>query len=308
MTIAQMQYFVAVCEYGTISKSAEMLHISQPSISLAIKDLEEQFGVTLFERENKRLSLSQEGRHMYEVAKSILSQIDALEVQMKDLGKHQNQLCISVPIHTGMFLLNFFMTDFRKVHPDIHFVIRQYNAPMAFKALDDGSCDVAFIVDGEEKLPGNLEKRPVYRSEFVYCIHPDHPMAHWKKVHLIDIKNDPIILSQENSYMSKLLKNEFYKVNAVPNILMYGVQLSLIQDLVSSGQAGTFLIRELAQTWPKTISIPLGENIPITFSVAWRKDKVHNKRIHTLVEHILSQTPLNQSVLETVSPSPSVTS
>ena len=60
MTITQMQYFVAVCEYGTISKSAEMLHISQPSISLAIKDLEEQLGVTLFDRENKRFQLSQE--------------------------------------------------------------------------------------------------------------------------------------------------------------------------------------------------------------------------------------------------------
>ena len=64
MTITQMQYFVAVCEYGTISKSAEILHISQPSISLAIKDLEEQFGVILFERENKRLVLSEEGKHM----------------------------------------------------------------------------------------------------------------------------------------------------------------------------------------------------------------------------------------------------
>lgn len=293
MTISQMQYFVAVCEYGTISKSAEMLHISQPSISLAIKDLEEQFGVTLFERENKRLLLTQEGKHMYEVSKRILTQIDTLEVQMRDLGKHQNQLCISVPIHAGMFLLNLFMTDFRRMHPDIHFVIRQYNAPMAFKTLDDGSCDVAFIVDGEEKLPGNLEKRPVYHSEFVYCLHPDHPLAKQDKINLLDIKNDPIILSQENSYMSRILKTEFYKINAVPNILMYGVQLSLIRDLVSSGQAGTFQIRELADTWSGIVSVPLTEKIPITFSVVWRKDKFHNKKTHTLIEHILAKAEEN---------------
>ncbi len=289
MTITQMQYFVAVCEYGTISKSAEMLHISQPSISLAIKDLEEQFGVTLFDRENKRFQLSQEGRYMYETAKSILNQINALEVQMRDLGKHQNQLCISVPILTGMFMLNLFMNDFRKTHPDIPFIIRQYNSPKAFKSLDDGSCDVAIIVDGE-KLPGNLVKKPIFQSEFVFCVNQNHPLASEDSLHLVDIKNDPIVLSQENSYMAKILKAEFYKANSVPNILMYGVQLSLIRDLVCSGQAGTFLIKELADTWPEVSVIPLKEKIPITFSLVWRKDRFLNKKTNILIEHILSKT------------------
>lgn len=289
MTITQMQYFVAVCEYGTISKSAEMLHISQPSISLAIKGLEEQFGVALFDRENKRFQLSQEGKYMYEVIKDILTQIDALEVQMTDLGKHRNQLCISVPILTGMFMLNFFMNDFRKTYPDIHFVIRQYNSPMAFKSLDDGSCDVAIIV-GEEKLPGNLEKRSIFCSEFVFCINPDHPLAKEEAINLVDLKNDPIILSQENSYMSKILKTEFYNANSVPNILMYGVELSLIQNLVSSGQAGTFLIKELADTWPEIVTVPLKKKIPITFSLVWRKDKFRNRKTRTLIEHILSRS------------------
>ncbi|MGN0372683.1 MAG: LysR family transcriptional regulator, partial [Enterocloster sp.] len=269
MTITQMQYFVAVCEYGTISKSAEMLHVSQPSVSLAIKDLEEQFGVALFDRQNKRFQLTQEGKYMHEVAKDILRQINALEVQMTDLGKHRNQLCISVPIFTGMFLLNLFMDDFRESHPDIRYIIRQYNSPKAFNALDDGSCDVAIIVDGD-KLPGNLEKKPVFRSEFVFCATPDHPLAKEEAIGLLDLKNNPIILSQENSYMAKQLKKEFYNANMVPNILMYGVQMSLIRDLVSSGQAGTFLIKELADTWPEIVTVPLKEKMPISFSLVWR--------------------------------------
>lgn len=294
MTITQMQYFIAVCEYGTISKSAEMLHISQPSISLAIKGLEEEFGVTLFDRENKRFQLSQEGEYMYEVAKDILTQINALEVQMTELGKHRNQLCISVPILTGMFMLNFFMNDFRETHPDIHFIIRQYNSPKAFKSLGDGSCDVAIIVD-EEKLPGNLEKKPIFSSEFVFCINPEHPLAKEESINLVDLKNDPIILSQENSYMAKILKKEFYNANSVPNILLYGVQLSLIRNLVSSGQAGTFLIKELADTWPEIVTVPLKEKIPITFSLVWRKDKFRNKKTHTLIEHILSRANLDSA-------------
>lgn len=288
MTITQMQYFVAVCEYGTISKSAETLHISQPSISLAIKDLEEQFGVTLFDRENKRFQLTQEGRYMYEVTKNILNQINALEVQMRDLGKHQNRLCISVPILTGMFMLNLFMNDFRKTHPDIQFIIRQYNSPHAFKSLDDGSCDVAIIVDGE-KLPANLEKKQIFESEFVFCVNSAHPLAEKESIHLVELKHDPIVLSQENSYMAKILKTEFYKANSVPNILMYGVQLSLIRDLVCSGQAGTFLIKELADTWPEVSVIPLKEKIPITFSLVWRKDKFLNKKANTLIKHILAR-------------------
>lgn len=287
MTITQMQYFVAVCEYGTISKSAEILHISQPSISLAIKDLEEQFGVTLFERENKRLVLSEEGKYMYSVTKGILKQINSLEVQISDLGKHRNQICISVPILAGSFLLRFFMKDFHRQYPDFRFITRQFITPKALKALDEGSCDMAIMVD-EEKLPKSLEKRPIYCSEFVFCVNPDHPLAHESSLDLTDLVNEPVILSQENSYMTKILKSEFYKTNAVPNILMYGVQLSLIRDMVSSGQASTFLIKELADSCPDMVSIPLTQKIPITFSLVWRKDKFLNKKTQTLIEHILS--------------------
>lgn len=287
MTITQMQYFVAVCEYGTISKSAEILHISQPSISLAIKDLEEQFGVILFERENKRLVLSEEGKHMYAVTKDILKQISSLEVQMTDLGKHRNQICISVPILTGSFLLKFFMKDFHKQYPDIQFITRQFITPKALKALDEGSCDMAIMVD-EEKLPKSLEKKPIFDSEFVFCVNPQHPLAKETSLDLANLKNEPVILSQENSYMTKILKAEFYKTNAVPNILMYGVQLSLIRDMVSSGQAATFLIKELAEACPEMTTIPLTHKIPITFSLVWRKDKFLNKKTHTLIEHILS--------------------
>lgn len=294
MTITQMQYFVAVCEYGTISKSAEMLHISQPSISLAIRDLEEQFGVALFDRENKRFRLSEEGKYMYEVTKNILTQINTLEAQMKDLGKHQNQLCISVPILTGMFMLNLFLRDFRDTHPDIQYIIRQCNSPKAFKWLDDGSCDVAIIV-GEDNPPVNMHRRPIFNSQLVFCTHPDHPLSKEKSIHLIDLKNEPIILSQENSYMAKILKAAFYNTNSIPNIQMYGVQLSLIRELVSSGYAGTFLIKELADTWPEIVTIPLEEKIPITFSLVWRKDKFINKQTQTLIDHILSKSHLDST-------------
>ncbi len=58
-------------------------------------------------------------KHMYAVTKDILKQINSLEVQMTDLGKHRNQICISVPILTGSFLLKFFKKDFHKQYPDI---------------------------------------------------------------------------------------------------------------------------------------------------------------------------------------------
>ena len=69
---------------------------------------------------------------------------------------------------------------------------------------------------------------------------------------------------------------------------MYGVQLSLIRDMVASGQAATFLIKELAEAFPEMITIPLTHKIPITFSLVWRKDKFLNKKTRTLIEHILS--------------------
>ena len=69
MNINQLKYFNAVCEYGKVSVAAQILHISQPSLSSALKELEQEFGVNLFKRQHSGMSLTNEGRIFYDLSK-----------------------------------------------------------------------------------------------------------------------------------------------------------------------------------------------------------------------------------------------
>lgn len=291
MTITQMQYFAAFCQYGSVSKSAEALHISQPSVSIAIKDLEKEFGLTLLNRENKQLKISQEGMYFYERIKDILSQIHALEVQMTDMGNHLNRICLGIPNFTGMFLFSILMDDFHDAHPDINFEVKQCSSSIAFKMIEDNSCDLAIIVE-PDTIPDTIETLRVLSSEFVYCVHPDHHLAGVKDVSLTEICHEPLILNQEESFMTKQIKKRFYDEGLVPNILLYAVQLPIIEEFVSSGKAGTFLSKELAETLPDIVTIPLKKIIPVNFSLIWKKNKTWRKKASVLVKYIMDKCPI----------------
>lgn len=96
MNLNQLKYFYAVSVLGSLSEAAEHLYISQPSLSSAIKALENEFGVVLFSRTHTGMQLTPEGKTMFQSCKEILSHIDQLENVMKDLGKQRNKLRLGI--------------------------------------------------------------------------------------------------------------------------------------------------------------------------------------------------------------------
>ncbi len=79
MKLTQLHYFVTVCRYGSIARAVDVLHISQPSISAVIRELEYEFGVNLFIREGKTLVLTHEGQILFEQAEDLLKHAEKIE-------------------------------------------------------------------------------------------------------------------------------------------------------------------------------------------------------------------------------------
>lgn len=92
MTIAKLQQFLAVCQFQSVTRAAEFLHISQPSVSGTIRELEHEFQVNLFRHEGRRLVLTAEGSFLREHAQQLIRQFDELSWQMEDL---RNQKTVS---------------------------------------------------------------------------------------------------------------------------------------------------------------------------------------------------------------------
>lgn len=212
---------------------------------------------------------------------------------MADIGSQQSRLCLSIPNFTGIHLFPLLMGDFHHEYPDIFFEVKQCNSIVAFKFLNNGTCDAAIVVE-PETLPENMEMHRVFSSEFVFCVNSSHPLAGAKELSLAEIESHPLILNHEESFMTRQIKKRFYDEGLVPNILLYAVQLPLIKQFVYSGKAGTFLSKELAESLPEIIAIPLKEKVPINFALVWNKDKFRSRNLRILTDYILAKSPIQK--------------
>lgn len=294
MTIVQMQYFKAVCQYGSISKAAETIHVSQPTISVSIKDLESELGILLFNRENKHMTLTHEGTFFYDRISILLNEFDALSLQMTSMAGVSGRVSLCVPVFTSSHLFSHLIDDFSKVDPDIRFEAKQCSFNAAIKMMESGACDLAIVVDNG-KIPDKYECVPVLSTEFLYCVSSEHPLAHKTKVCLADLCNEPLILNEDESYMTTQVKKRFYDLGLVPNILLYAVQLSLIKEMLYSGKAGTFLIKEVLSAQPGIIGIPLDRPIYLNFVLIWKKGCYMSRGMRSFTQFARDRQPVEKN-------------
>ena len=112
MKISQMEYFSCVCRCGSITKAAKELHISQPSVTAAVHELEKELGVNLFLRRNNKIQLTEEGWFVQERIDGILKSMDTLNRDLNDFVGQKNHIRLGVPLQIGSFLSkSFWMTS-----------------------------------------------------------------------------------------------------------------------------------------------------------------------------------------------------
>lgn len=144
MTIAKLQQFLAVCQFQSVSRAAEFLHISQPSVSGTIRDLESEFQINLFRHEGRRLVLTAEGSFLRERAQKLIRQFDELSWQMEDLGNQKNRFRIGIPPMAGTVFFPQLHKAFQAAYPEITLSITECGSLHAEKLLEQGELDLAW--------------------------------------------------------------------------------------------------------------------------------------------------------------------
>ena len=158
MTLRHIRIFVTVYQCESITKAAEKLHLAQPSVSLAISELEEYYGLRLFDRMSRRIYVTEAGQQFYHYALHISSLFDEMEKGMKKSGS-TGTLKIGAGITIGTSLLPELLIRFRQKHPDfkISALIKNYSA--IEEALLSNEIDFA-LIEGSPFLVS------VYRDTF----------------------------------------------------------------------------------------------------------------------------------------------
>ncbi|MGN0372968.1 MAG: LysR family transcriptional regulator [Enterocloster sp.] len=285
MKINQMEYFAEVCRVGSVTRAARELHISQPSVTAAIHEMEKELNVNLFLRRNNKLQLTEEGAFVLERVKGILMSVDCLNRDLKDFIGQKNHIRLGVPLQIGAFLLPLLFGKFRVYHPDIHLEIHESGAIDIIRNLMDDQLDMA-ILSMDTSRKWDLEWTHLYDSEFCFCVAADHPLASRTSISFVEACRNPLVTFKEGFYINQRVNQRMEECGVTPDICMETEQLHTIKNLVIHGSCGAFLLKDAVCMDSSIRSIPLENPMTAEIGLLTRRGKVIYNDAKTLISFI----------------------
>lgn len=204
MTIRHLKIFITVADTGKMSAAADKLYISQPSVSQAIRELEEHYRCLLFERLSKKLYITPAGRRLYSYAKPVVSQFDMIEESMA-LESRIERLRIGGTITIGSSILSYIVRDLKNSCPDIQLYSYVNNTRIIEKKILDMDLDVA-IVEGTVKHP-DLVSVPMIHDMLVLACSAEHPFAGRSSISVKDLNGQDFVMRESGSGTRELFED-----------------------------------------------------------------------------------------------------
>ncbi len=293
MTLTELRYIVALYETGHFRKAAERCHVSQPTLSVAVKKLEEELGVDLFERTRHRVMATPIGERVVEQARAVLQESRKL-VSLAEQGKDPLGTVLSVgAIYTvGPYLFPRLVTRLHELAPQMPlFIEESYTASLRGK-LSGGELDVIIVA-----LPftePEVVTQEVYREPFVILMPAGHPLAERERVDPAELAGYRVLLMGEGhcfrdqvleacSGLQKAISDRQSQGEAV----LEGSSLETLKHMVVSGLGITVLpesAANLAQYGNNTLVVrPFADPVPErTIALAWRVSYPRHQAIDLL--------------------------
>lgn len=272
--LQQLRGFCCAVQAGSISKAAERLFLSQPSVSLQIQALEREFKTALFERRGPKISLTPDGRTLYELAAPLVEEIDSLEntFAVKRGGLETGRLDIAAGESTTLYLLPRFVKQFAEAYPGIELKLHNVTGRdgLAMVRADE----VDFAVGSMIEVREDIDYQPMFTYDPMLIVATSHPLAKRKKVTLKDVSPFPLILPPSHLTTWGVVDYAFGKHNLKYEVKMEAGGWEVIKKYVSLG-LGISIVTSICLTGEEDlVAIPLSRYFPKrTYGLVIRKGK-----------------------------------
>ncbi len=192
--LKQLRAFCTIAKLGTLSRAAEALFLSQPSISLQLRALEEELGARLIERRRRRVALTREGQALYDIALPLVEGFENLDQQFRTLqaGLSGGELHIAAGTSTIHYLLPHLVGAFRERHPSVKLQLHNVTGRDGLALLRSDQVD--FAVGSMLDVPNDLSYEPVHAYDPMLITPLAHPLAALREVRLEDLSSYGLIL------------------------------------------------------------------------------------------------------------------
>lgn len=239
--LRQLRYFVAVAETLSFTRAAERLHLSQPPLSQQIRTLEDDLGVRLFDRNRRRVTITEPGRLFLDEARKILAQVDAARLTVSEAASGcRGRLRLAYPASLSFHgALPRTLLRFTATSPDVRVELNEMYTETQYTALMAGQIDVGLVraLPKERSIALETEVEVIDQEPLMLAMPCSHPLAKRKHIHLRDVAHEPFV-TQPRAYSTTLydtLVELATKAKFHPIIRQEAQQVTGLLALVAAG-------------------------------------------------------------------------
>jgi DNA-binding transcriptional LysR family regulator len=294
LDIRNLEYFIEVARQKSFSKAAEVIHISQPSISKAVKELEIQWGVILFYRNTKNVELTDSGEIILEQAQQIVSAFHNITVQLDGLTKMQKgKIHIGLPPITAVTSFSNLLSAFQSEYPQIHIHLYEYGPKRIEAAIQDGLLDIGIFTpsEGDE----HYEKMWYERDPHNIIMHPNHWLAQYDVIAYKKLINERFIIYNNEYRLHDMIIERCQQAGFTPEIALETVQRDLMTQMVAANLGIALLPRKLCATLDTSTltSRPFVDpQLYLHLALVWKKGRYLSHAVQEFLTFVRTNLPL----------------
>lgn len=269
MTIIQLEYFCAVCRNHTIKGAADELFVSSPTISVSLKELENELHLQLLHHDKNRISLTKEGETFYQKAENLLRMRDDMIDEFSKMAEDSHPLTIGIPPMISTVFFPRMIDAFHEKY-DIPVRLFEYGSNRAQNLVNTSKLDTALVNMSFYSID-KFESHKLMDDSYALCVSRTHPLAHEKEVRLEQLADQELIFYNTDSVQNQTFMTRFYSLGIKPHILMHCSQLYTTLNFVRGGNCAAVLFSSLAINPRDFRMIPIVPAISNSFGIIWKK-------------------------------------
>ncbi|ASK62459.1 LysR family transcriptional regulator [Virgibacillus phasianinus] len=276
MDIRQIEYFAEVAKQSNFTKAASVLHISQPSLSKTIKNLEDELGAPLFYRGANQLDLTDAGKALLVNAKTVLHAFENLTSELNDvIDLKKGEIKIGIPPIIGAAFFSKLISTYKEAYPAIEMLLTEVGSNTIKNGVAEGALDIGLVCNVPVKQ-GNFETIKLVKDPLMLIVHNDSLLATKGAIEFLDIKDEPFILYRRDFSLHDRIIEACEEHGFYPNVVCESSQKDFMVEMVEAKLGVALLPSKICQQINNgnITAIPFAKPVVnLELGMIWRKNK-----------------------------------
>lgn len=294
MTLQQIKYFLKVYSTESLTTAANDLFMTRSALSKAIKDLEDEYSVKLFERTSTGLIPTAAGQALKDKAMRLMHASDDIDELLSEFGgKEDGYVKVGITPLTGLHVLSTVYNSFSRENPDIHIIPIEGSKQQADTMMRSGEMDLCIVtysdafVDEKGSIKHDLYHNAciIGETQLMLCTAKDSKFAKLKSVPVSKLLNESFVFFKKPLQWEAEIDSRFKKFGVVPKIYVRVTHPPVLREIVSSGRAHSIQMSGILGNAKDIVEIPLDPVAKYKIAIVWTDESIKKQGVKKFVDY-----------------------